>query len=144
MVCLLLLIGLGGIFCFVQLKKIKKWLACAADSGGCTGASLDSSWHPLPPWMARIWWFDVVLLEMAFLFFFLPEFACRPYRKSNQPFHYFFSCDSVNLLLFVIFFYLYWLFLIGFYFYFIQCYLIFEICFQICCSVFELLFILFS
>jgi len=78
---------------FCTIKKIKKWLACAADSGGCigaSGASLDSSRHPLPPYMARIWWFDVILLEMAFLFFFLPGFACRPYRKSNQPFNLFF------------------------------------------------------
>jgi hypothetical protein len=89
MVCLLLVFSLVGIFGFVRIKKNKKAIdVCLARVSRSivfwwrmqlapVVVTMSSSWHPLFLWKVRAWWFDVIKLEIAFIFLlFLLRIAC--------------------------------------------------------------------
>jgi hypothetical protein len=81
---------------------------------------IGSSRRPLPPCRTHVRWFGAVWLEMAFLFFFpsLSSWICvQAMSKSKLALQlFFFSIQS--LFFYLQFFYLHWLFIIGFYFLF--------------------------
>jgi len=139
MVCLWLLTGLGGIFSFIQLKKIKKVVDACKAPASASVASLTSS--DTYSWLWCLYWRFRRVIGFVSTSSFSLYGACIVVRRGlaeNGFFIYFHSLSSwicvqamqkikMGLQLFFFFiqslfsylqFFLHWLFLIGFYFLF--------------------------
>jgi hypothetical protein len=117
-----LLIGLGGIFDFVQLKKIKK--AAGACKVPASMLAAPSTLEGACGWLRWFYWHFCCIIRFVstyssflddacimvwcslagngfFLFIFsllfLPGFVCKPGRKTNHPFNWFFFLFWLSL-----------------------------------------------